>query len=68
MPMIPELAISMLACARHRRDPQHRVRRFLGRSDARNRILDSECKVLFSTDGVYRGKKSVPMKRRPMRR
>ncbi|HPQ68216.1 MAG TPA: acetate--CoA ligase [bacterium] len=61
MPMIPELAISMMACARI--GAIHSI--VFGGFSAealRDRILDSECKVLFTTDGVFRGKKSVPMK------
>ncbi len=61
MPMIPELAISMMACARI--GAIHSI--VFGGFSAealRDRIIDSECKVLFTTDGVFRGKKSVPMK------
>jgi len=61
MPMIPELAITMLACARI--GAVHSIV-FGGFSpdSLRDRILDSECKALLTCDGTYRGKKPVPLK------
>ncbi len=61
MPMIPELAIAMLAVARI--GAIHSIV-FGGFSSAAlaDRILDSECKVLITSDGVMRGAKAVPLK------
>ncbi len=61
MPMIPELAIAMLACARI--GAIHSI--FFGGFSAESlhdRILDSTCKVVVTVDGSYRGKKEVPLK------
>ncbi len=61
LPMIPELAVSLLACARI--GAIHSVV-FGGFSpDAlRDRINDSECKILITADGTFRGKKPVGLK------
>jgi acetyl-CoA synthetase len=61
MPMIPELAITMLACARI--GAIHSIV-FGGFSSTAlaDRILDSFCKVLVTCDGVMRGDKAVPLK------
>ncbi len=61
MPMIPELAIAMLAAARI--GAIHSIV-FGGFSAAAlaDRILDSKCKVLITSDGVMRGAKAVPLK------
>jgi len=61
MPMIPELAIAMLACARI--GAVHSVV-FGGFSaeSLRNRIEDSTPEVLITADGGYRGKKFIPLK------
>jgi len=61
MPMIPELAIAMLACARI--GAMHSIV-FGGFSpDAlADRIEDATCKVVITADGTYRGKKPVPLK------
>ncbi len=62
MPMIPELAISMLACARI--GAIHSIVFGGFSADAlRDRILDSECTYLITTDGSLRGKKDIPMKK-----
>lgn len=61
MPMVPELAVTMLACARI--GAIHSI--VFGGFSAEalsNRILDSLCKVLVTTDGVMRGAKAVPLK------
>ncbi|MDP8255239.1 MAG: acetate--CoA ligase, partial [Candidatus Alcyoniella australis] len=61
MPMVPELAITCLACARI--GAIHSV--VFGGFSAEalsDRILDSGCKVLVTTDGVWRGAKTVPLK------
>ena len=61
LPMIPELPVSLLACARI--GAIHSVV-FGGFSpDAlRDRIEDSKCKMVITVDGNHRGKKSVPLK------
>ncbi len=62
MPMIPELPIATLACVRI--GAVHSVV-FGGFSaeSLRDRILDSGCKFLITTDGGYRGNKKIPMKK-----
>ncbi len=61
MPMVPEAAVAMLACARI--GAIHSVV-FGGFSpDAlRDRINDSDCKVLITADEGLRGSKKVPLK------
>jgi acetyl-CoA synthetase len=61
MPMIPELVFAMLACARL--GAMHSVV-FGGFSSEslRDRINDSECKVLITADGNHRGGKLVTLK------
>jgi acetyl-CoA synthetase len=61
MPMIPEAAYAMLACARI--GAIHSVV-FGGFSpeSIKDRILDSDCRVVITTDEGVRGGKSIPMK------
>ncbi|MCC7050361.1 MAG: acetate--CoA ligase [Bacteroidia bacterium] len=61
MPMIPELTIAVLACARI--GAIHNVV-FGGFSASAlsSRIQDSDCKLVITTDGAYRGNKEIPMK------
>ena len=61
LPMIPELAISMLACARL--GAIHSVI-FAGFSSSAvtKRINDSECKFVITSDGSFRGNKTIPLK------
>jgi len=61
MPMVPELAIAMLACARI--GAIHSIV-FAGFSAEalRDRILDSQCRAVVTTNCVYRGKKMVNLK------
>ncbi len=61
MPLVPELAIAMLACARI--GAVHSVV-FGGFSSEslRDRINDSQCKVLVTADGGYRRGSIVPLK------
>jgi len=61
LPMIPELAISMLACARI--GAVHSVV-FGGFSSEslRDRINDSKCKVLITADGSFRSGKHITLK------
>lgn len=61
LPMIPELAISILACARI--GAIHSVV-FAGFSSTAiaARINDSQCKLVITSDGSFRGTKSVDLK------
>ena len=61
LPMIPELPISMLACARI--GATHTVI-FSGfsASSLRDRISDSKSKIVITADGGYRRGKVVPLK------
>ncbi len=61
LPMIPELAIAVLACARI--GAIHSVV-FAGFSAnaLSTRINDSDCKVVMTSDGSYRGNKSIDLK------
>jgi acetyl-CoA synthetase len=62
LPMIPEVVIAMLGCARI--GAIHSVV-FGGFSpeSLRDRINDSQCKVLITSDGGYRRGQTVPLKR-----
>ena len=61
LPMIPELAVSILACARI--GAIHSVV-FAGfsASAVASRIIDSECKMVITSDGGYRGNKTIELK------
>ncbi|MBO6607347.1 acetate--CoA ligase [Psychroserpens sp.] len=61
LPMIPELAISVLACARI--GAIHSVV-FAGFSSTAlaTRINDSHCKMVITSDGSYRGAKTIDLK------
>jgi len=61
MPMVPELAISVLACARI--GAVHSVV-FAGFSATAlaDRINDAQAKVILTSDGAFRGKKEIPTK------
>ncbi|MCL4130969.1 UNVERIFIED_CONTAM: hypothetical protein GTU68_023300 [Idotea baltica] len=61
MPMIPELAIGVLACARI--GAIHSVV-FAGFSASAlaDRINDATCKMVLCSDGNFRGTKSIPVK------
>ncbi len=61
MPMVSELAIAMLGCARI--GAVHSIV-FGGFSpdSLADRIVDSQCQFLVTTDGVYRGKKLLDLK------
>ncbi|WP_324720950.1 acetate--CoA ligase [Salinimicrobium sp. HB62] len=61
MPMIPELAIAMLACARIGAVHSIVFAGFSSSAIAR-RINDSECKMLITANEVYRGSKKVNLK------
>lgn len=62
MPMIPELMLATLACARI--GAVHSVV-FAGFSAQAlsDRIIDASCKMVITSDGLYRGSKEVPVKR-----
>ncbi|WP_459211487.1 acetate--CoA ligase [Aquimarina rhabdastrellae] len=61
LPMIPELAVAVLACARI--GAIHSVV-FAGFSSTAlaTRINDSECKLVITSDGSYRGPKTIDLK------
>lgn len=61
LPMIPELAISMLACARI--GATHSV--IFGGFSAKSivdRVNDAQCELILTADGGFRGNKTVPLK------
>ena len=61
MPMIPELAIAVLACARI--GAIHSVV-FAGfsASSLADRIVDASANIVVTSDGAYRGNKEIPIK------
>ena len=61
MPMVPELTIAVLACARI--GAIHSVV-FAGFSSTAlaARINDADCALLITSDGAFRGNKTVPLK------
>jgi len=61
LPMIPELAVSVLACARI--GAIHSVV-FAGFSSSAlaTRINDSDCKLVITSDGSFRGSKTIDLK------
>ena len=61
LPMIPELSVAMLACARI--GAIHSIV-FAGFSSSAlaTRILDSDCKMVITSDGSYRGSKTIDLK------
>jgi acetyl-CoA synthetase len=61
LPMIPELAVSVLACARI--GAIHSVV-FAGFSESAvaSRINDSSCKMVITSDGGFRGNKTIDLK------
>ena len=61
MPMVKELSIAMLACARIGAIHSIVFGGFSAESLA-DRIVDSSCSVLITTDGVFRGSKAVTLK------
>ena len=62
MPMVPEAAYAMLACARVGAIHSVIFGGFSAES-VRDRILDADCRVLITADEGLRGKKVVPLKR-----
>ncbi len=62
MPMVMELTVSVLACARIGAIHSVVFGGFSADSLA-DRILDSDCRIVITTDGVWRGAKAVPLKK-----
>jgi acetyl-CoA synthetase len=61
LPMVPELAIAVLACARIGAVHSVVFGGFSAKSIA-DRINDSECSMVITSDGAFRGSKVIPMK------
>lgn len=61
LPMIPELAISVLACARIGAVHNVVFAGFSAKALA-TRINDSQCKMVITSDGGYRGDKTIDLK------
>ncbi len=61
MPMVPELAIAVLACARIGVIHSVVFGGFSAQSIA-DRIQDASCSVVLTSDGAFRGNKDIPLK------
>lgn len=61
MPMVPELAIAVLACARIGAIHSVVFGGFSAQSIA-DRINDAACNLVLTADGAYRGNKEIPLK------
>ncbi|MEY3679031.1 MAG: acetate--CoA ligase [Bacteroidota bacterium] len=61
MPMVPELAIAVLACARIGAIHSVVFGGFSAQSIA-DRIQDAQCEVVITADGAFRGNKKIPLK------
>jgi len=61
MPMVPELAVAVLACARIGAVHSVIFGGFSAKSIA-DRINDAECKLVITADGAYRGAKQIQLK------
>ena len=61
MPMLPELAIAVLACARIGAIHSVVFGGFSAQSIA-DRIKDAECNIVITADGGFRGTKDLPLK------
>ncbi len=61
LPMVPEAVYAMLACARVGAIHSVVFGGFSAQS-IQDRINDSQCKVVLTSDGSYRGNKKIPMK------
>ncbi len=61
MPMVPEVAVAMLACARVGAIHSVVFAGFSAQALA-DRINDSEAKMVLTSDGAYRGAKTIPIK------
>jgi acetyl-CoA synthetase len=61
MPMVPELAIAVLACARIGAIHSVVFGGFSAQSIA-DRINDAQCNIVITADGAFRGSKDIPLK------
>lgn len=61
MPMVPELAIAVLACARIGAIHSVVYGGFSYKSLS-DRIHDADCNIVITSDGAYRGAKDIPIK------
>ena len=61
MPMVPEAAVAMLACARIGA-PHSVVFAGFSSNAVRDRIVDAKCKIVITSDEGMRGGKSIPLK------
>ena len=61
LPMVPELAIAVLACARIGAIHSVVFGGFSAQSIA-DRIKDAQCSLVICSDGAFRGGKTIPMK------
>ncbi len=61
MPMVPELAIAVLACARMGAIHSVIFGGFSAQSIA-DRIHDAGCRLVITSDGAFRGNKEIPLK------
>ncbi|RZM19415.1 MAG: acetate--CoA ligase [Pedobacter sp.] len=61
MPMVPELAVAVLACARIGAVHSVIFGGFSAKSIA-DRINDAQCKLVITADGAYRGAKQIQLK------
>lgn len=61
MPMVPELALAVLACARIGAIHSVVFGGFSAQAIA-DRIQDADCKMVITCDGAYRGGKVIPLK------
>jgi len=61
MPMVPELAIAVLACARIGAIHSVVFGGFSAQSIA-DRIQDASCELVITADGAHRGAKGIPLK------
>ncbi|MBS1531862.1 MAG: acetate--CoA ligase [Bacteroidetes bacterium] len=61
MPMVPELAIAVLACARIGAIHSVVFGGFSAQSIA-DRIQDAQCNIVITADGGFRGTKEIPLK------
>ena len=61
MPMVPELAIAVLSCARIGAIHSVVFGGFSAQSIA-DRIQDAQCNLVITSDGAHRGNKDIPLK------
>lgn len=61
LPMVPELAVAVLACARIGAIHSVVFGGFSARSIA-ERIQDAQCSLVITADGSFRGSKTIPLK------